>query len=124
AIKVGISSVVGLLNKYVARDGQEVVQAAVGQWAQDRTLDLSMVLFSEDLGETGGYQRQVLVNPVAAGMAEFTNALEAVQECELERITVVDTETFVQQKNTAMSRKQIWPVVERIVTQAPPDANL
>ncbi|KAF9369334.1 hypothetical protein CPB97_003673, partial [Podila verticillata] len=42
AIKVGISSAVGLLSKYVARDGQEVVQAAVEQWAQDRELDLSM----------------------------------------------------------------------------------
>ncbi|KAG0080792.1 Exopolyphosphatase, partial [Podila epicladia] len=63
-IKVGISSVIGLLSKYVARDGQEVFQAAVEKWAQNRTLDLSMVLFSEDLGEgQGGYQRQILVNP-------------------------------------------------------------
>ncbi|KAG0039312.1 Exopolyphosphatase [Podila clonocystis] len=131
-IKVGISSVVGLLSKYVARDGQEVVQAAVEQWAQNRTLDLSMVLFSEDLGEEqGGYQRQILVNPVAASVDGFTEALEAVQEFELERITVADTEKFVkrggrayQQWNTAMSRKQIWPWVERILTQAPPDANL
>ncbi|KAG0060851.1 hypothetical protein BGZ92_006627, partial [Podila epicladia] len=115
-IKVGISSVIGLLSKYVARDGQEVFQAAVEKWAQNRTLDLSMVLFSEDLGEgQGGYQRQILVNP----------------EFGLAQIPVADTEQFVkrggrayQQGNTAMSRKQIWPTVERILTQAPADANL
>ncbi|KAF9325620.1 Exopolyphosphatase [Podila minutissima] len=131
-IRVGISSVVGLLSKYVARDGQEVVQAAVERWAQNRTLDLSMVLFSEDLGEgQGGYQRQILVNPMSASVGGFTAALEAVQEFGLARITVADTETFVkrggrafQQGNTAMSRKQIWPGVERILTQTPPDANL
>lgn len=131
AIKVGISSVVGLLNKYVARDGREAIQTAVEQWAQNRALDLSMVLFSGDLGTEGGYQRQVLVNPMVASVAEVTDALEAVQEFGLERITVADTDNLVkrggrayQQLNTAMSRKQIWPLVERILTQAPPDANL
>ncbi|KAF9313168.1 Exopolyphosphatase [Podila horticola] len=143
-VKVGISSVVGLLSKYIARDGQEVVETAVEQWAQNRTLDLSMVLFSEDLGEKhGGYQRQILVNPVTASVSGFTEELEAVHEIGLQpimevdteklglqRITVADTEKLnarggkaYQQWNTTMSRKQVWPLVERILTKAP-DSNL
>ncbi|KAG0263279.1 Exopolyphosphatase [Linnemannia exigua] len=130
-VKVGISSVIGLMGQYVKRDSKEVMEKAIDEWAKTRTMDLAMVLLSGDLGEGhGGYQRQVIVLPVTSKVSGFTGRLEGIPELQLERTSIIDTEGFVKhggraylQHNTTCSRKQIWPWVEKIIT-LPLGANL
>ncbi|KAF9973922.1 Exopolyphosphatase [Actinomortierella ambigua] len=124
SIKVGISSVVGLVQKYLARDGLQVIHEAIQRWSNNRTLDLYMGLWQDDLGEgNGGYQRQFLMEPYVTGLDFLREALEA-SDMKLERLTIIDTDDFVesggrlyQQHNTTWSRKQIWPQVEKLLTE-------
>lgn len=131
-VKVGISSVIGLMDKYAKRDTKEVMQKAIQQWAVNRTLDVSMVLLADDLGEgNGGYQRQLIVNPVTKKVHGVTEQMEGVAQLQLERTTIIDTEDSVNrgeraylQHNSTCTRKQIWPFVEKILTDSPQPSNL
>ncbi|KAK3819196.1 MAG: hypothetical protein J3R72DRAFT_391434 [Linnemannia gamsii] len=130
-VKVGISSVIGLMDKYSKRDSKEVMQQAIGEWAKNRSMDLAMVLLADDLGEGhGGYQRQVIVLPVTSKVNGFTGRLESIPGLQLERTNIIDTEDFVKhggraylQHNNTCTRKQIWPWVEKLIT-LPLGANL
>ncbi|KAF9095791.1 Exopolyphosphatase [Mortierella sp. AD031] len=130
-VRVGISSVIGLMDKYAKRDGKEAMQQAIDKWAKNRTLDLLMVLLADDLGEGhGGYQRQIIVNPAIGKVKGITDQLEGIEYLQLERTTLVDTEDFVKsggraylQHNNTCTRKQVWPWVEKLLTQ-PPQSNL
>ncbi|KAG0281018.1 Exopolyphosphatase [Linnemannia gamsii] len=131
-VKVGISSVIGLMAKYEERDTKEVMQEAIQKWAHNRTLDVSMVLLADDLGEGfGGYQRQIIVNPVTEKVHGFTEQMEGITQLQLERTTIIDTEDSVDsgvraylQHNSTSTRKQIWPWVEQLLSQGPQPSNL
>ncbi|KAF8927814.1 Exopolyphosphatase [Dissophora ornata] len=131
-VKVGISSVVGLMDKFAKRDGKEGIQQAIDRWAMNRTLDLSLVLLADDPGEeNGGYQRQLIVNPVSSSMKDFPGQMEKISHLQLERTDIVDTDEFVKrggcaylQKNSTCTRKQIWPLVEKLLTQPSETSNL
>ncbi|KAG0226229.1 Exopolyphosphatase [Actinomortierella wolfii] len=126
SVKVGISSVVGLVQKYIKRDGKDAVHEAMHRWSNERELDLFMALWQDDLGEgQGGFQRQCLIEPCLAGFAYLCSALEA-SDMKLQRIADLDTNDFVdsggrvyQQLNTTWSRKQIWPFVEKLLQEGP-----
>ncbi|KAF9909716.1 Exopolyphosphatase [Linnemannia zychae] len=130
-VKVGISSIIGLMDRYAKRDTKETMQKAIDEWAKNRTMDLSIVLLADDLGENhGGYQRQVIVLPITNKVDGITGRLEAIPELQLERTTIIDTEDFVKhggraylQHNNTCTRKQIWPWVEKIIT-LPQGSNL
>ncbi|KAG0046192.1 Exopolyphosphatase [Gryganskiella cystojenkinii] len=131
-IKVGISSVIGLIDKNANRYTKETMQSSITEWAQNRTVDLSIVLLADDLGEgNGGYQRQLIVDPILAKFYQgpgppFTQRLEAIPELQLERTLIMDTadsdqrgvRAYLQHNNTC-TRKQIWPWVEKLLTEAP-----
>lgn len=127
-VLVGISSVNGVIDKYVKRDGKDVIQQAMDKWATKRGVQLFMVLFGQDLGpEHGGYQRQIIVNSRSEGLQDFWAKLEAVEELKLERTTIVDKKEFVErggrafkQHDISYSRKQIWPMVEKLLTPTNP----
>ncbi|KAF9149246.1 Exopolyphosphatase [Linnemannia schmuckeri] len=131
-VKVGISSVIGLMDKYAKRDTKEVMQKAIQQWAINRALDVSMVLLSDDLGEgNGGYQRQIIVNPVTKKAHGIAEQMEGITQLQLERTTIIDTEDSVNrgvrayfQHNSTCSRKQVWPWVEKLLTESPQPSNL
>ncbi|KAG9062869.1 Exopolyphosphatase [Linnemannia hyalina] len=131
-VKVGISSVIGLMDKYAERDTKEVMQTAIHTWAMNRTLDVSMVLLADDLGEgNGGYQRQLIVNPVTEKVHGITEQMEGVAQLQLERTKIIDTEDSVSrgeraylQHNSTCTRKQIWPFVEKLLTDSPQPSNL
>ncbi|KAF9295873.1 Exopolyphosphatase [Linnemannia elongata] len=131
-VKVGISSVIGLMDKYATRDTKEVLQKAIQLWAVNRSLDVSMVLLADDLGEGhGGYQRQLIVNPVTEKVHGITEQIEGVAQLQLERTTIIDTEDSVNrgeraylQHNSTCTRKQIWPYVEKLLTESPQPSNL
>ncbi|KAF8944005.1 Exopolyphosphatase [Haplosporangium gracile] len=131
-VRVGISSVIGLMDKYAKRDTKEVMQKAIQQWAINRTLDVSMVLLADDLGEgNGGYQRQIIVNPVTKKVHGITEQMERITQLQLERTTIIDTEESVSrgeraylQNNSTCTRKQIWPSVEKLLTESPQPSNL
>ncbi|KAG0294742.1 Exopolyphosphatase [Dissophora globulifera] len=121
-IKVGISSVSGLMEKYLERDGKEVLQDAIDLWSENQALDLLLVMLSGDMGK--GYQRQLIVNPISSSSKAFPGQIERVPELQLERTELVDTDAFLKrggrayfQLNTEFSRKQVWPVVEKLLTQ-------
>ncbi|KAF9960662.1 Exopolyphosphatase [Mortierella alpina] len=128
-VLVGISSVNGVIDKYVKRDGKDVIQQAMDKWATKRGVQLFMVLFGEDLGpEHGGYKRQIIVDPRSKSLQDFSAQLKAVTELKLERTTVVDNDKFVQrggmafqQLDISYSRKQIWPLVEKLLTPKTPN---
>ncbi|KAF9575706.1 Exopolyphosphatase [Mortierella alpina] len=128
-ILVGISSVNGVIDKFVERDGKTVIQQAMDKWASKRNLQLFMVLFGQDLGpKNGGYQRQIIVDSRSKELQSFSAQLEAVKELKLKRTTVVDKDEFVQrggrayqQHDISFSRKQIAPIVEKLLTS--PDSN-
>ncbi|KAF9277307.1 Exopolyphosphatase [Mortierella alpina] len=127
-VLVGISSVNGVIDKYVKRDGKDAIQQAMDKWATKRGVQLFMVLFGQDLGpDHGGYQRQIIVNSRSEGLQEFWAKLEAVKELKLERTTIVDKKEFVErggrafkQQDISYSRKQIWPIVEKLLTPTNP----
>jgi exopolyphosphatase len=131
-VRVGISSVIGLMAKYEKRDTKEVMQKAIQQWAHNRTLDVSMVLLADDLGEGfGGYQRQIIVNPVTKKVHDIPEQMEGIAFLQLERTTIIDTEDSVHrgeraylQHNSTCTRKQIWPWVEQLLTQGPQPSSL
>lgn len=131
-VRVGISSVTGLMAKYEKRDNKEVMQKAIQQWAHNRTLDVLIVLLADDLGEGfGGYQRQIIVNPVTKKVNGITEQMERITQLQLERTTIIDTEDSVRrgeraylQHNSTSTRKQIWPLVEQLLTQGPQPSNL
>ncbi|GJJ76284.1 exopolyphosphatase [Entomortierella parvispora] len=131
-VKVGISSVIGLIDKNAKRYSRETMQGSIVEWAKNRTVDISIVLLADDLGEAhGGYQRQMIVDPVSAKFRQgpgplFTQRLEAISDLQLERTLSIDTEdsdkrgvrVYFQHNNTC-TRKQIWPWVEKLLTEAP-----
>ncbi|KAF9919816.1 Exopolyphosphatase [Linnemannia zychae] len=131
-VKIGLSSVIGLMAKYKERDTKEVMQKSMDLWAHDRDLDILMVLLSDDLGQNhGGYQRQLIVNPLSDKVPDITSKMEEVAELQLERTAPIDTKEFVErggraylQHNSTCSRKQVWPIVEKVVTQLPQNSNL
>ncbi|KAF9991974.1 Exopolyphosphatase [Entomortierella chlamydospora] len=127
-IKVGISSVVGLMAKYIERDSKEVLQQAIDKWAQNQNLDLSFVMLS---GEHEGFHRQLIVNPVSSSVKDVPSQLEKVSLLELKKTPIVDTDEFVKkggraylQHNNACSRKQVWPIIEKLLTQPSQSSNL
>ncbi|KAF9197193.1 Exopolyphosphatase [Haplosporangium sp. Z 27] len=128
-IKIGISSVIGLMAQYVKRDGKEALLQAIDKWAQHQAVDLSFVMFmGEDHGE---FQRQLLVNPVSSSVKDISDQLEKIPLLELERTSIVDTDEFVKkggraylQHNSTCSRKQAWPTIEKMLTQPPQTSNL
>ncbi|KAF9968305.1 Exopolyphosphatase [Mortierella alpina] len=123
SVLFGISSVNGVIDDFVKRDGKEVIQQAMSKWASKRGVQLLMVLFGHDFGaENGGYQRQIIVDPHSKGLQGFSAQLESVTELKLKRTTVVDTDDFVKrggkaykQQDTSFSRKQIAPIVEKLL---------
>lgn len=131
-VKVGISSVIGLIDKNAKRYTKETMQNAIVEWAKNRTVDISIVLLADDLGEAnGGYQRQMIVDPVLARFSQvpapvFTQRLEAITDLQLERTPLMDTadsekrgvRAYLQHNNTC-TRKQIWPWVEKLLTESP-----
>ncbi|KAG0357340.1 Exopolyphosphatase [Gamsiella multidivaricata] len=131
-VKVGISSVIGLMAKYVDRDGKESIHQAIDQWAKNRTLDLCIVLLADDPGEEhGGYQRQVIVNPISSSVMDIPGQMEKISDLQLERTTLVDTADLVSrgrraylQHNSTCTRKQVWPMVEKLLTQPAQTSNL
>ncbi|KAF8956614.1 Exopolyphosphatase [Entomortierella lignicola] len=128
-IKIGISSVIGLMVQYVKRDGKEALLQAIDKWVQHQAVDLSFVMFmGEDHGE---FQRQLLVNPVSSSVKDISDQLEKIPLLELERTSIVDTDEFVKkggraylQHNSACSRKQAWPTIEKMLTQPPQTSDL
>ncbi|KAI1305547.1 Exopolyphosphatase [Mortierella claussenii] len=124
-VKVGISSVVGLTEKYVQRDGKTAIQQAIAQWAQNRSLDLFIVLLSDTLREElGGYQRQMIVHPILNNVKSLPDLLEKDETLRLERAHTIDTDDFVErggrayfQRNSSCSRKQSWPLIQKLLTQ-------
>ncbi|KAF9112333.1 Exopolyphosphatase [Mortierella sp. AM989] len=131
-IKIGISSVVGLMAKYIKRDGKEALQQAIDKWAWNQALDLSFVMLSGDSEEEhGGFQRQLIVNPVSSSVKDTPSQLEKISQLELERTSIVDTDDFVKkggraylQHNNTCSRKQVWPMIEKLLTEPPQSSNL
>ena len=135
-VKVGISSVIGLIDKNAKRYTKETMHDAIAEWATNRTVDISIVLLADDLGEAhGGYQRQMIVDPVLAKFRQgpvpvFTQRLEAISDLQLERTPSIDTADSDQrgvrvyfQHNNTCTRKQIWPWVEKLLTEAPLPAS-
>ncbi|ORZ28285.1 hypothetical protein BCR41DRAFT_316862, partial [Lobosporangium transversale] len=129
-IKVGISSATGLMQKFVKRDTRQVIQRAIRQWAQNRTLDLFLVLMSDSVGDHDEFQRQMAIYPVLESLKSFPEQMEQIEDLKLERTDLIDTHEFVAkggrayfQWNSARSRKQIWPYVEKLLTQ-PADAPM
>ncbi|KAF9184802.1 hypothetical protein BGZ51_002689 [Haplosporangium sp. Z 767] len=127
SVKVGFSSVSGLMEKYVKRDGVDTIHKGIKAWSKTNNLDLLVVMLSDDLGEhQGGYQRQVILNPITDKVDGFPDQFETLDEPKLERIKTVDTKSFTKeggrayrQHNTAASRKQLWPMVRKLLTEPP-----
>ncbi|KAF9161862.1 Exopolyphosphatase [Actinomortierella ambigua] len=124
SVKVGISSVPGLVQKYIARDSKQAIRDAIQRWSNNRSLDLYIALWQDDLGAAnGGYQREFLMEPYTTGFDSLREALEA-SDMKLERLTDLDTDDFVasggrvyRQHNTTWSRKLIWPLVEKLLVE-------
>ncbi|CAO3572487.1 unnamed protein product [Mortierella alpina] len=125
-ILFGISSVNGVIDELVERNGKEVIQQAMSKWASERGVQLFMVLFGHDFGaENGGYQRQIIVDPHSQELQGFAAQLETVTELKLKRTTVLDKDGFVErggraylQQDSSFSRKQIAPIVEKLLTSS------
>ncbi|KAF9936951.1 Exopolyphosphatase [Mortierella alpina] len=125
-VLVGMSSVNGVIDLFVKRHGKEVILQALDKWALKRGLQLFMVLFGQDLGpNNGGYQRQIILDPRSNGLQGFSAQLETATELKLKRTTVVDKHDFVQrggrayqQHDISFSRKQIAPIVEKLLTSS------
>ncbi|KAF9410513.1 Exopolyphosphatase [Entomortierella beljakovae] len=122
-VKVGISSVVGLMDKYIKRDGKDIIHQAIDKWAKNQEVDILFVMLSEDLGEEhGGFQRQLIVNPISSSVKDISSQLEKDSSLELERSLIMDTDGFLKstggaylQHNCAYSRKQVWPIIEKLL---------
>ncbi|KAF9353599.1 Exopolyphosphatase [Mortierella sp. NVP85] len=121
-IKVGMSSVVGLMEQYVERDGKDLLHEKIDQWAKERELDVIVVGLAGD--DNGKFKRQVIVNPMVGFVGDLGDRLGHVLDLKMERISLVDTDAFVAkggrafwQHNFAASRKQVWPAVEKLLTQ-------
>ncbi|KAG0251285.1 Exopolyphosphatase [Mortierella polycephala] len=126
-VKVGFSSVTGLVEKYVKRDGVDTIHKDIKTWSKTQDLDLLVIMLSDDLGEhQGGYQRQVILNPITDKVGGFVDQFEALDEPKFERIKSIDTDSFTKeggrayrQHNTALSRKQLWPMARKLLTEPP-----
>ncbi|KAI8347373.1 hypothetical protein B0O80DRAFT_502707 [Mortierella sp. GBAus27b] len=128
-VKVGISSIVGLMDKYVKRDGIDKLHQAVDEWGCKRDLDLFILMFSDDMGpDHGGYQRQIMIDPMRDWLDGFPAQFEKEPIFEFARTIISSMETTdldkkgglcLQQNNTACSRKQVWPSVEKLLKESP-----
>ncbi|KAF9581479.1 Exopolyphosphatase, partial [Lunasporangiospora selenospora] len=109
-VRVGISSISGLIQKYVDRDSIETMVAAIERWTQKTGVDLHLATFSGEQAGVG-YQRQMIVRPILKTLAGLPQELEAAdgmaKELQLERLALTDSledkgrvEVAYQQHNT------------------------
>ncbi|KAF9939778.1 Exopolyphosphatase [Modicella reniformis] len=126
-IKVGISSVTGHISEFVERYTKEGIHQTVARWIDDNKLNLCLVMYADGVVEKEGeFQRQLVINPPSSSVKDFFKLMEGVEAVQLERIIDLDTDDFVEgggraysMHNLTYSRKQIWPLVEKLLTQPP-----
>ncbi|KAJ2723977.1 Exopolyphosphatase [Coemansia sp. Benny D115] len=125
--RVGISSVGYRLVKWIKRDGEDRVSAAVRDWMAEQELDLLLVMThgkarvgkKKDGGDKV-YGRDLIVVIKQAADVPVVRGLEASKDLDLSPYEYIQTDApntvwFYTQGKAEASRKQVFPAVKHLI---------
>ncbi|KAJ1723523.1 Exopolyphosphatase [Coemansia erecta] len=119
---VGISSVGYRLKKWVKRDGQEAIVAAVEQWVGERQLDIALVMTHGKAKQKGvkTYGRDLVVAFGERRMDKSSDVIAGLTASDLEltdfaKLQSTEQVRFYEQQRTEASRKQVFPTLKGVI---------
>ncbi|ORX43079.1 DHH phosphoesterase [Hesseltinella vesiculosa] len=120
--RVGTSAMSWYLHGWLDRDGQEKIVHEAYAYADERSLDLEIVMTSYDHGkdsDDGKYQREMAFFVVNEKLLSIKTTIENDAHVGLSPLIPSGDHRvgFYSQANIKLSRKQIWPMVQALLEQ-------
>ncbi|KAJ1850123.1 Exopolyphosphatase [Coemansia sp. RSA 2703] len=119
---VGISSVGYRLKKWVKRDGQDTIVAAIDQWIDERQLDIALVMTHGKAKQKGvkTYGRDLAVAFSERRMDKSANVTAGLTASDLKLsgfagLQETERVRFYEQQKIEASRKQVFPVLKGVI---------
>ncbi|KAI8969341.1 hypothetical protein BDF20DRAFT_826847 [Mycotypha africana] len=120
--RIGTSAVTWYFDGWAKRDSPQIIEEAAYSYAQERQLDMEVILtaFDHDREGKGDYRRELailILNPQLQGVK---HTIERDEQIQLKRKTgefdgATKSLTFYSQGNLKMSRKQVWPMLKQLI---------
>ncbi|KAG2217265.1 hypothetical protein INT45_009305 [Circinella minor] len=119
--RIGTSSLPWDFHSWVERDGAKDIVDKTQEYIRERQLDMEIILTGYN-GEDGQYKRELGFFVSDSALLPVKSILENDDNVGLKPLNLIHTQNssgvaFYNQGNIKMSRKQIWPLVQSIISE-------